>query len=189
MPLKVETRYALLSYAAILSLIIVYYSTAEETHFIRYLQYTIPLLLMLTPMLFKRRLQFRITAGDAWRSAAISCFILGPIFFLFILIAGKPAAPPPSLIIYHLFLASIPEEAYFRGYLQGVIGNNLRGIIMVSLLFTMMHSPRYLYEGEASALLTIFPSIVLGWLYMKKRNLLYPVVFHLLSNLLFISFF
>ncbi len=44
-----------------------------------------------------------------------------------------------SFILMQLLLVALPEEVFFRGYLQSKIGNNIKGIIIVSLLFAVGH--------------------------------------------------
>ena len=44
-----------------------------------------------------------------------------------------------NIIAAHLIVIAFPEEAFFRGYLQQEMGNNLKSIIAVSILFAMAH--------------------------------------------------
>ncbi len=115
--------------------------------------------------------------------------IIAPLLAVLLLLKGGPEIPAGRLLLIHLLAVSLPEEVYFRGYLQEVAGNNYTGVVIVSLLFAFMHLPRFLSSGDPSALLTFFPSLLLGWLYMRKGNLLHPVVLHYLMNILFISYF
>jgi len=98
-----------------------------------------------------------------------------------------------SLIIVQLFFISIPEEVFFRGYLQEKLGNNLKGVVIVSFLFALGHFFTIClldgFQGLVCAqnLLTFFPSIVMGYLYLKTGTLWGSIVFHFLSNIVYIS--
>jgi len=98
-----------------------------------------------------------------------------------------------SLIIVQLFFISIPEEVFFRGYLQEKLGNNLKGVVIVSFLFALGHFFTICLLGGfqglvcAQNLLTFFPSIVMGYLYLKTGTLWGSIVFHFLSNIVYIS--
>ena len=64
---------------------------------------------------------------------AVSIVILS----FYVIIVNKPLELSKisyTLLILQLFLVALPEEVFFRGYLQEKIGNNLRGILIVSSL-------------------------------------------------------
>lgn len=98
-----------------------------------------------------------------------------------------------SIIIQHLLLVSLPEEVFFRGYLQEELGNNLKGIIIVSLLFALGHLViRCLGFGCTGAgyvenLLTFFPSLVMGYMYLISGTLWANIIFHFLANVVYIA--
>jgi uncharacterized protein len=98
-----------------------------------------------------------------------------------------------SLIFVQLFFISIPEEAFFRGYLQENLGNNLMSVVVVSFLFALGHFFSIcLLEGFqglvcAQNFLTFFPSIIMGYLYLKTGTLWSSITFHFLSNVVYIS--
>jgi len=96
-----------------------------------------------------------------------------------------------TLLILQLFLVALPEEVFFRGYLQEKIGNNLRGILIVSLLFAIGHFATvclgggYIGIGCIKTLLTFFPSIVMGFMYAKTGTIWGNVIFHFLANVVY----
>jgi len=98
-----------------------------------------------------------------------------------------------SLILVQLFLVSVPEEVFFRGYLQEKIGNNLKGILFVSLLFALGHFctlcilSGFIGDVCAQSILTFFPSIIMGYLYARTGTLWGSIIFHFFSNIAFIS--
>lgn len=93
-----------------------------------------------------------------------------------------------AVLIRQLFLVAFPEETFFRGFLQESFGNNRKGLIATSILFAAAHIPISLIIGNWFALLTFFPSLVMGWLYMRTRNTLPSTIFHFLANTVFIGF-
>ena len=98
-----------------------------------------------------------------------------------------------SLILVQLFLVSVPEEVFFRAYLQEKIGNDLKGILFVSLLFALGHfCTLCIFSGFignvcAQSILTFFPSIVMGYLYARTGTVWGSITFHFFSNIVFIS--
>jgi membrane protease YdiL (CAAX protease family) len=97
------------------------------------------------------------------------------------------AMPPAEAVLYQLAVISFPEEIYFRGFLQEVLGNTLKGVLIVSVLFSLMHLPQFVFHGDPKSLLTFFPSLVMGFLYWKTSNLLPSALFHFFSNVLFLG--
>ncbi|HWP92246.1 MAG TPA: CPBP family intramembrane glutamic endopeptidase [Thermodesulfobacteriota bacterium] len=100
---------------------------------------------------------------------------------------------PYLVIIQHLLLVSVPEEVFFRGYLQEEMGNNLKAILMVSLLFAIGHlAVRCMGFGCSGAgyvenLLTFFPSLVMGYMYLISGTLWANIIFHFLANVVYIA--
>ncbi len=98
-----------------------------------------------------------------------------------------------SFIIIQLLLVALPEEVFFRGYLQQNLGNTIKGVIVVSLLFALAHVVTLcLGDGRgfsvcSQAVLTFFPSLVMGYLYMRTGTLWASVIFHFLANIVHIS--
>ncbi len=112
---------------------------------------------------------------------------------------------PPRLwqeIASQLLVVALPEELYYRGFLQGVflkkwparffvVGLPLgRAIILTNILFATAH----LMNGFSPfRLLTFFPGLVFSWIVFKRKNLLSAIIFHaacnLLGQILYHSFF
>lgn len=98
-----------------------------------------------------------------------------------------------SFILMQLLLVALPEEVFFRGYLQQRLGNTIKGIIAVSLLFALGHFVTLCLGGDhglpvcSQAVLTFFPSLVMGYIYMTTGTLWASVIFHFLANLVHIS--
>jgi membrane protease YdiL (CAAX protease family) len=121
---------------------------------------------------------------------AVSVVVLS----LYVIIVGKPlqlGRVSYSLIVLELFVVALPGEVFFRGYLQEKIGNDLWGILAVSLLFAVGHFVTGCVGGGlsgsgcAKTLLTFFPSIVMGYMYATSGTLWGNIVFHFLSNIVY----
>ncbi|MCL5022347.1 MAG: CPBP family intramembrane metalloprotease [Nitrospirae bacterium] len=95
---------------------------------------------------------------------------------------------PPGAVFYQLLGVAFPEEVYFRGFLQEKTGNTFRGLFTVSVLFSLIHLPRFIFAGDATSLLTFFPSLVMGFLYRRTSNVLPSTLFHFLSNTVLLGF-
>jgi hypothetical protein len=87
---------------------------------------------------------------------------------------------------------ALPEEAFYRGYLQTsfddvwpkrtkVLGAELGlGVVVTSALFAIGH---VLTDFHPNRLAVFFPSLVFGWLRAKSGGIGAAVVFHALCNL------
>ncbi|HXX57532.1 MAG TPA: CPBP family intramembrane glutamic endopeptidase [Thermodesulfovibrionales bacterium] len=96
---------------------------------------------------------------------------------------------PPGALAFQLLCVSFPEEVYFRGFLQERLGNTVTAVITVSLLFALMHLPSLIFHGDILSVLTFFPSLVMGLLYMRTSNVIASTIFHFAANTVFLSFF
>ncbi len=96
-----------------------------------------------------------------------------------------------SFFIIQLFLVAIPEELFFRGYLQREFGNDYRAVILVSILFAIAHLLIVCATTGSLGVcvqngLTFFPSLVMGYLYIKTKTLWSSIFFHFLANIVHI---
>jgi len=144
-------------------------------------RYIIPLFLIIIPYIIKRRIRLSLNIRDVLIGIIASLVIIIPSFLL----EGLHIAfPSIEVVLFHLFAIAIPEEVYFRGFLQEEIGNNIKGIVIVSLLFSFIHLPKFIFDNDSTSLLTFFPSLVMGLLYMRTSNVLPSVIFHFSANIL-----
>ncbi|MCA9593500.1 MAG: CPBP family intramembrane metalloprotease [Myxococcales bacterium] len=105
-------------------------------------------------------------------------------------------APPPSFsqdVLGQLLVIALPEEAFYRGYLQTSFDDAFRGrvrvlgaelgpgILIASALFALGHIAT---EVHPNRLAVFFPALVFGWLRVRTRGIGAGMVFHALSNLL-----
>lgn len=150
-------------------------------------KYLIPLFLLSVPYFFQRRLNLRFSIKDTFIGIIVSAVILLPFCYLVSLTGKTFVLPASSMILFQLFGVSFPEEVYFRGFLQERMGNNIRGVLIVSLLFAIMHVPQLIFYSDIYSLTTFFPSLVMGLLYIKTRNILPSAIFHFFANLLWLG--
>lgn len=183
------------SLAYTLFLLTVFFSHAYSSDF---KHYTIPLSLILLTFIFAKRVHFSLNLKHALFALRISSLILPPALLithiLLINLEGlsqgthKLTIPSTNTLLYMLFLVSIPEEFFFRGFILDSLGKDWKANTVTSVLFSLAHTPRLFFYGDYFSILTFFPSLVMGWLYIKTQNTLAPIIFHFLSNLLLILF-
>ncbi|MDR1682048.1 MAG: CPBP family intramembrane metalloprotease [Candidatus Symbiothrix sp.] len=86
-----------------------------------------------------------------------------------------------------IFLAAIFEEIIFRGitfeYLESKSTNKWIILLFTSLIFGFIHLPGLFYFINAF-IFAIFSGII----YLKERNLIYPIIMHSFYNLFWILF-
>jgi membrane protease YdiL (CAAX protease family) len=142
----------------------------------------LPILMLLFPIIVGHRVKLRFSVKDISLGLVVSIIILLPYYFAF---GGNIKTISAYYIIFQLLSVSIPEEFFFRGFLQDSTGRNFKAVLFVSLLFSLAHLPKAFFLGEWISLLSFFPSLIMGWLYMKTNNILPGTLFHFLSNLVY----
>ena len=97
----------------------------------------------------------------------------------------------PTLAATHLLAVAFPEEFFFRGYLQRNLGGGLGAIAASSAMFALAHFLVICaFSGGGACVqnvLTFFPSLVMGYLYMSTRTLWSSVFFHFAANVVYLS--
>lgn len=153
------------------------------------LKYLIPAFLLAMPYALQGKVKLRISLKDTAIGIIASALLLVP-FWLLMSQGGKPFSfPPANIMFFQLIGISLPEEVYFRGFLQERSGNNFKGLLIVSILFSIAHMPQFIFYNDIFSLLTFFPSLAMGFLYLKTSNILPPTIFHFFSNVLFLGFY
>jgi uncharacterized protein len=92
-------------------------------------------------------------------------------------------------LIFPFIMVGISEELAFRGYIQTRISSqigNLWGVIITALLFAMLHMPTIIvrlnvtvYSATIYAISLIPISIVLGYVFLKTKNLILVSIIHI----------
>ncbi|MGC2061743.1 MAG: CPBP family intramembrane glutamic endopeptidase [Thermodesulfovibrionales bacterium] len=153
----------------------------------RVADYLLPLYMIVAPLVLSRKIKFSFSLRQIKYAIFISLVILVPVSFV-LSINRSYHLMGASAMLVQLVRIALPEEIFFRGFLQEVFGNNVKGIVFVSLLFAAAHIPAFFFYRDVSALLTFFPSLVMGFLYMRTSSILPPVLFHFLANVVFRGF-
>lgn len=146
--------------------------------------------------------------------AAVTSVIVFPLFLLIWYAVGGTALGLPSprpltsefpfggyewadLVARQFLGAAIPEEWFFRGYLQRRIEQLTdkrfgKGRFQISLanvltawLFALAHAARY---GSLLRLNVFFPGLLFGWARERGGHLVAPILLHALSNLVLRAF-
>ena len=123
-------------------------------------------------------------------------FILGDLWQKIIYSAEEfSLASPPSIkfIAIHLLGIALPEEVYFRGYLQSCLNKffrprwNILGVelgwswVLTAAIFAFTHSVISIQWWHFAI---FFPALVFGYLREKTGGIIAPTLFHASSNIL-----
>jgi len=166
-------------YISVLSLSFFLYST-KPTNTLFYS--SLPVLMVMFPILVGHRVKLRFSIQDLFFGIGVSFVLLFPYYLIF----GRTIETISAyFIIFQLFSISFPEEFFFRGFLQDSMGRNFKVVLFVSLLFSLAHLPMAFFLNEWILLLSFFPSLVMGWLYMKTNNVLPGILFHFFANFVY----
>jgi membrane protease YdiL (CAAX protease family) len=102
-----------------------------------------------------------------------------------------------SWLLYQFLYVALAEEVFFRGYLQSNILRltatirqeadraSLRNWISIILSAVCFAAAHVIVQGQAISVLTFLPGIVLGWLFIRTKSLLAPIIFHGLANIFY----
>lgn len=131
--------------------------------------------------------------------ALAAALVIYPCFWLGFRIWWKvgafhaaPLGPVVSDALGQLLVIALPEEAFYRGYLQTSLERELNakvsflgarlgwGIVLTSAIFAVGH---LLTELSPARLAVFFPSLVFGFLRVRSRGIGASVAFHALCNL------
>jgi membrane protease YdiL (CAAX protease family) len=160
---------------------VVFYIHTEDKFY-----YNIPQLLMLIlPVIqgYKVKLSFNIR--DILIGFMVSLALLIPFYVFF---SVRDLSRLDSIyVIYQLLVVALPEEFFFRGYLQDSFGRNYKAIVIVSILFSFAHLPKAIFLNDWLSMLSFFPSLIMGWLYLKTENILTGTIFHWIANVVYKS--
>lgn len=142
----------------------------------------LPLLMIIFPLIAGHSVKLKFSLQDISLGLVASLIVLLPYYLLF---RGAGTSITAYTLAFQLLSVSFPEEFFFRGFLQDSLGKNWRAVLLSSLFFALAHLPKVLFAGEWMSLLSFFPSLIMGWLYMKTNNILPCVLFHFLANVVY----
>jgi hypothetical protein len=152
-------------------------------------KYLIPLFIITTSYIFQKKVKLKFSTKDILIGITASVVILLPFWYFMSLTNKAFIFLPMSTMLFQLFGVSFAEEVYFRGFLQERLGNNILGVLMVSMLFSIMHVPQFIFYGDIYSVMTFFPSLVMGFLYMRTSNVLPSTIFHFFANIVYLGFY
>ena len=97
--------------------------------------------------------------------------------------------------VYQFLYVAVAEEIFFRGY---VLNSLLQlkpslavkkprtwqtvAVLISALVFAIAH---VIIQGHLASALTFFPAIIMGFLFLKTRSLLAPILFHGIANIFY----
>jgi len=99
-------------------------------------------------------------------------------------------------LLYQFLYVAVAEEMFFRGYLQNNILSIISSqnsthkrlcqwasIIVSASIFALAH---VIVLGQIISVLTFLPGLVLGWLLIRTKSLLAPILFHGIANVCYL---
>jgi len=172
---------AIAGYIAVLTLSFLLYSI-KPSNIIFY--NSLPVLMLIFPLVVGYKVKMRFSIKDFLIGLIVSIVVIAPYYLIF---GSAIKSITVYALIFQLLSVALPEEFFFRGFLQDSMGRNLRVVLLVSLLFSLAHLPKAVFLGDWTSLLSFFPSVIMGWLYMKTKNIVPGTVFHFLANLAYHS--
>ena len=133
-----------------------------------------------------------------------TCIVVFPAMFggLWLLKSyGLPLPLLPALLrgqnwiywlLYQFMYVAVAEEVFFRGYLQNNIlrlASKIRDKqasvekwISISISAACFAAAHIIVHGKIILALTFLPGLILGWLFVRTKSLLAPILFHGLAN-------
>jgi len=136
-----------------------------------------------------------------WRKAAPFFAILLIPFLQALVYGGRIAISPefePTHLIEAVIFAGITEEIVFRGFLLNTFLIRMKAqqaIALDAVLFTLIHYPIWIYRGFSvvdfliPSFYVIVLSVVFALSFIKSKNILIPMIIHMIWNLLVISLY
>lgn len=134
------------------------------------------------------------TRHFALGAAALGVYTLGHLLAVHFLLGQQwtfhVPVNLPSLLFSQFFAIAIPEEFFFRGYLQTrlnqVFGTPYcvfgawvgRGLLVQAAVFALCH----LTVGDWTQLRVFFFALLAGWLRERNGSIFAPAVYHTLGN-------
>lgn len=144
----------------------------------------------------------RPTLRELGVALAVALVVFPPFVFGYVELHGlrgrfTPRLPeePAAFFLTHLVLVALPEEAFFRGYLQTrfdaalpgrrIANVSVRALLLQALLFAIVH---VVTEPELARIparaATFFPALLFGVLRGARGGIGAAVFFHFLCNVL-----
>jgi membrane protease YdiL (CAAX protease family) len=103
-----------------------------------------------------------------------------------------PRLPADAIefILGHLVVVALPEEFFFRGFVQGrlaevwssrkILGAPVGPVVLASALFALCH---LVMQANPATLFVFFPGLLFGWLRARTGSLFAGTLFHAACNI------
>jgi len=95
-------------------------------------------------------------------------------------------------LFYQFMYIAVAEEVFFRGFLQTNIlrstnkvmrgQRKLQQWISIGVSAACFAAAHIIIQGQVISVLTFLPGLILGWLFIRTKSLLAPILFHGLAN-------
>lgn len=85
-----------------------------------------------------------------------------------------------------VLVAALPEEWFFRAYMQKRLGNNVFAVLIASIMFSLLH---FITQASFVAWFVFIPSVFFGLVYKITGDFIFVVILHAFSNLIFYIYF
>lgn len=154
----------------------------------RFIGHLLPVYLLAAPIVLQRKIRFAFSVRGLLLGLGVSVVILVPFYIIMPSMGRTGAEITARFLMVQLLTIALPEEVFFRGFLQEQMGNTFKAVLLSSGLFTLAHLPAVVFQHDPYALFTFFPSLVMGSLYQRSANILSPVIFHFFCNVVFLGF-
>ncbi|KPK76921.1 MAG: hypothetical protein AMJ79_04945, partial [Phycisphaerae bacterium SM23_30] len=142
--------------------------------------------------------------GRSLRLVGITCLVALPATYIGLYLLQRVDLTAPLIpkvpsdqwlnwLLYQIMYVAGAEELFFRGYLQSSLLRlapttnakysriwPLTTVIISAAAFALAH---VILTNNALSILIFFPGVVLGWLFLRTRSLLAPILFHALANI------
>jgi len=212
-PDRKDMRDVVVGYLAVLVILKVFY---ELRHLVigRALWLLVPLTFVLVPLLFAQRRR------ETFESLGIHLHDIKPALRLALKVAlvtlppfaglfyfwtryippGKVLSLTPlgwaSIVVFQFFYIALPEELFYRGYIQGKLNRVYPPIMDVgkgrigyslpisAVLFAFGH---FFINFHPYRFGVFFPALIFGWMRERSGGILAPAIYHALCNILVIG--
>lgn len=134
-----------------------------------------------------------------------TCFVVFPAMFcgLWLLksyglnLPLRPILPQNqelvSWLFYQFLYVAVAEEVFFRGFLQSNIlrlmntlvpqRHTMQCCISIAISAACFAAAHIILQGRIISVLTFLPGLILGWLSIRTKSLLAPILFHGIANM------